>query len=234
MLPFAHVVLHVALCKAIARTAPQTNVTMYVKVLDHVGDPLVKKTFTFERGEDNHKLVEFDAPQGALGLQVSVPKYHCAAQDYLGLLSGRSRNINETLVYGIPAPTQPMLMEGTAPPSFLYVQPTYVVVDKSTKCNAPIGQQYPLKITVENDQDAYYAWIYPDATLYQHPVQLALRVATATGEYHYIRVPIPFPVPWGGWPNDVMFSLQEGVIDNLATQPINVLLCPKLYETRIG
>jgi len=234
MLPFAHIVLHVTLCHAIARTAPQTSVTMYVRLLDHVGDPLVKKTFTFERGEDPQQLVELDAPQGTLKLLVSVPKYHCAAQDYLGVLSGHARNVNETLSDG-PAPqTTPILMEGTAPPSFLYVQPTFILVAKDTKCNAPIGPQTPLDIKVENDQDAYYAWLYPDASLYQHPVLLALKIGTATGEFHYIRVPMPFPVLWEGWPENVQFSLQEYEIDNLAGKPINTLLCPKLYKTSVG
>ena len=234
MLPFAHIVLHVGLCQAIARTAPQTSVTMYVRMLDHIGDPVVKKTFTFERGEDSHKLVELDAPQGTFALQMSVPKYHCAAQDYLGLLSGHSRNVDETLSDGTPPPTTPMLMEGTAPPSFLYVQPTFVLVDKSTQCNAPIGRQIPLKITVENDQDAYYAWLYPDPSQYPQPVLIALKLGTATGEFHYIRVPMRFPVPWEGWPENVQFSLKESVIDNLAGKPINTLLCPKLYKTSVG
>ena len=42
------------------------------------------------------------------------------------------------------------------------------------------------------------------------------------------------PQPWGGWPYTLQFNLPEDILDNLATQPKNVLLCPKIYETSAG
>jgi hypothetical protein len=63
---------------------------------------------------------------------------------------------------------------------------------------------------------------------------VALQLQTATGEEHYIRLKIPFPLPWQGFPADYQFSISEGVADGIATQPTGVLLCPRMTMTSGG
>ncbi|MEO6835654.1 MAG: hypothetical protein ABI231_07100 [Candidatus Tumulicola sp.] len=236
MIGLSHAILHVGLCAAIARAKPETTIAMRVALLDRRKTPRVDRIFRFERGDDdNPKVAEFDVPQGTYRLDVSVPKYGCAATDYLTFLPDHIRSINETLTTG-PAPlVEPLLMEGASPQSFLYVAPTFVLLDKNaTGCNKPVGDLVPSHVVVENDQDAYYAWLYSDpATAGPTPVQLALRLKTPTHQYHYVRVPIPFPMPWGGWPSNVQFDVTQDEIDGLASQPVNTLLCLHLWETKV-
>jgi len=56
---------------------------------------------------------------------------------------------------------------------------------------------------------------------------------TPTHRYHYIRMPIPYPLPPSRWPSNVHFDVTEDMIDSLATQPTGVLLCPKIWETKV-
>jgi hypothetical protein len=236
MIGLSHAILHVALCGPIARAKPATNVALHVRLLDRRQNPRVDQVFHFERGDDdNPKVVEFDVPPGTYRLEASAPSYGCSTSDYLTFLADRTRSIDETLGTGAPPRLEPLLMEGASPQSFLYVQPTFVLLDKNaTACNKPVGDPIASHVVVENDQDAYYAWLYADPTADPHtPVQLALRLKTPTHQYHYVRVPIPFPMPWGGWPNDVRFDVTQDEIDGLASEPVNTLLCLHLWETKV-
>lgn len=128
-----------------------------------------------------------------------------------------------------------MLLSGAAPQSFLYVQPTFVLFDKNAAvCNKPIPPALPTQIVVENDQDAYYAWLYHDASAGYAPQLLAMRLRTPTHQYHYVRVPIPFPTPWMGWPTSIQFDVTQEMVDSLAGEPVDTLLCPKLWQTHAG
>lgn len=236
MLPLAHVVLHLAFCSAIARQPEATQIAVRVRLTDRVGRVQLDKAFRFERGDEAEGIVEFDSVFGIWRLDVSAPKYGCAATDYLFFIAGHDRSIGETLA---PAPSTPrrapMLLSGEAPQSFLYVQPTFVLFDKSLAvCNKPIPAQLPEQITVENDQDAYYAWLYHDPSTGLAPQQLALRLRTPTHQYHYVRVPVPFPLPWIGWPQSIQFNVTEEMVNSLAGNPIDTLLCPKLWKTSAG
>ncbi|HEY5426528.1 MAG TPA: hypothetical protein VIJ77_08275 [Candidatus Tumulicola sp.] len=236
MIGLSHAILHVALCGAIARAKPEANVALHVRLLDRRQKPQVDRVFHFERGDDdNPKVVEFDVPQGTYRLEAGVAKYGCSATDYLAFLPDRSRSVNVALAQGQASPLEPLLMEGTSPQSFLYVQPTFVLLDKNaTGCNKPIGDIVPSHVVIENDQDAYYAWLYSDtAAGSQPPVQLALRLKTPTHQYHYVRLPIPYPMPWGGWPNNVQFDVTQDEIDGLASEPVDTLLCLHLWETKV-
>jgi hypothetical protein len=235
MLALSHVVLHVAFCNAIANASPSSQFAMRVSAYDRIGHTQLNKTYRFQRSDDTQESVEFDLSQGVYRLDISVPRYNCNVEDYIGLIPGLTRNINEQLSDG-PAPVQrPMLLEGTAPQSFLYVHPTFVLFEKSTACNTAVGDPVPAHVVVENDEDAYYVWLYSDpALLARGPVTLALQLATSTGEYHYVRVKLPFPQPWLGWPTNVRLDVVEGWIDELAGQPIDTLLCPRMFETSVG
>ena len=177
-----------------------------------------------------------DSAFGIYALDVEAPKYRCAGSDYLFFISGHDRSVSEKLndPPGLPPP-RPVLLSGTAPQSFLYVQPTFVLFDKSqVTCNKPVPAALPTQILVENDQDAYYAWLASDPSASLGSQQLALRLRTPTHQYHFVRVPIPFPIPWTGWPQSIQFNVTEDMLDALAGDPVGTLLCPKLWQTSAG
>jgi hypothetical protein len=237
MLPLAHVVLHIGFCNAIARASPETPIAVQVRLTDRIGRPQVDRVYRFERGDDPFGVVEFDSAFGIYRLDLNVPRYRCSATDYLFFISGHDRTITENLndAPGQPPPT-PVLLSGLAPQSFLYVEPTFVLFDKSSvACDKPVPQPLGAHIVVENDQDGYYAWFYSDPGVGTGaPEQLALRLRTPTHQYHYVRVPIPFPIPWSGWPSSIQFNVTQDMIDVLAGDPVDTLLCPKLWRTSAG
>jgi hypothetical protein len=236
MLSPAHVILHVGFCNAIARAAPQTTIALRVHVADRIGRSEVNQIYRVEHGDDSEAVVEFDAPFGIHSFEVDAPKYRCAATDYLFFISGLDRSISEKLSDPpVPPPRKPVLLSGTAPQSFLYVQPTFVLFDKSqATCNKPVPPPLPEQIVVENDQDGYYSWLYPDPSAAPGTQQLALRLRTPTHQYHYVRIPIPFPIPWTGWPTSIQFNVTQDMVDALAGDATDTLLCPKLWETSAG
>jgi hypothetical protein len=235
MLALAHIVLHAGFCGAIARAPAGTSIALRVHLTDRIGREQVDKVFHFERGDDQEAIVEFDNPFGLYRLDLTAPKYRCSATDYVYFISGLDRNITEKLSDSpAPAPPMPLLLSGTAPQSFLYVQPTFVLFDKgAVTCGKPIPQPLPTHIVVENDQDSYYAWLYSDASG-NSPQQLTLRLRTPTHQYHYVRIPMPFPVPWGGWPESILLNVTEDMIDALAGDQVDTLLCPKFWRTSAG
>ena len=236
MLPAAHIILHVGFCNAILRAAPQTTIALRVRVSDRIGRPEVGRVYRIERGDGSEAVVEFDSAFGIHALQVDAPKYGCSASDYLFVIAGQGRSVPVKLNDApAPEPRRPMLLSGTAPQAFLYVQPAFVVFDKNqVACNKPLGQPLPMDAVVENDQDSYYVELYPDPSAAYGSQQLALRLRTPTHQYHYIRIPITFPVAWGGWPVSVTLNVTEDMVDGLATEPTDTLLCPKMWRTSAG
>ncbi len=236
MLSPAHVILHIGFCNAIARAAPGTRIALRIHAADRIGRTEIDRVYRVERGDEDEAVVEFDTTFGIHSFAVEAPKYRCAASDYLFFIAGNDRSITERLSDPpAPAPRKPMLLSGTAPQSFLYLQPTFVLFDKSqVACNKPVPAALPEQITVENDQDAYYTWLYPDASAAPGSQQLALRLRTPTHQYHYVRIPITFPVAWTGWPVSVTLNVTEDMADGLATEPTDTLLCPKMWRTSAG
>ncbi|HTU69363.1 MAG TPA: hypothetical protein VMF11_03500 [Candidatus Baltobacteraceae bacterium] len=231
----AHVVLHLGLCHAMLNLPPETAITAHVRVIDRIGRPHLDQNMSFLRNYENTGVVQFDVPFGLYALQVSVPRYGCYAQDFFFIINGHDRTMTEQLTDGAPAATYPMLMDGTAPASFIYLSPTYVLFDKDTQCNKPVGDPIQVQTKIEDDQDSFYVWMYPDASLVARGQEtIAMQIQTPTGDYHYVRIKAPFPVPWHGWPINIQFTLNEGAIDFISTQPTGVLLCPKIYETSSG
>lgn len=236
MLALAHVILHAGFCGAISRAPSGTPIALRVRLTDRLGKPEFEKVFRVERGDDQQAIVEFDSTFGVFRLDLETAKYRCSATDYVYFIPGHDRSISENLSdEPAPAPPAPMLLSGTAPQSFLYVQPTFVVFDKSAAtCNKPIPQALTTRVVVENDQDAYYAWLYSDAAAAPASQQLVLRLRTPTHQYHYVRIPMPFPVPWGGWPQSILLNVTEDMVDGLAGNPVDTLLCPKFWRTSAG
>jgi hypothetical protein len=205
----SHLFLHVGLCNAVTSAAPDTKIAMHVVMSYRVGGNEIDKTVIFDRGDDSQTV------------------------DVLG---EQNRAIAEPLEDGPKAPPPPVeLFAGTAPLSFVYVKPTFVAFDKSVVCDGPIAQPIPTHVNVEYDQGAYYVSLYEDPTIAAHgPLTVALKLRTTTGLAHYVRLPIPFPLPWGGWPGSVQFNVTEDMIDGIATEKTDTLLCPKMWETSAG
>ena len=231
----SHVILHIGLCSSIARTKAQTPVAIHVSLLDRGNVAEYDHVYKFARGEEDTTEVEFDVHRGTFRLLLDADNRKCTAYDYLFFMPDHDRNVTETLSDGVVDPTQPMLLSGAAPMSFSYVKPTFVLVDKSVACKAPIGTPLPTQIQVERDRDGYYTWLYTDPQIDAlGSVTVALRLGTTSGQFHYVRVPMQFPVGWGGWPATIEFNVTEDQIDDLATDPTGVLLCPKLWKTSSG
>lgn len=236
MLALSHVILHVGFCGAIARTPPETTVALHVHLADRIGRTQLDKIYRLDRGDEAEAIVEFDSAFGAYRLDVTAPKYHCSAAAYLYFISGLDRSISVSLAdSGAPQPPVPTLLSGTAPQSFLYVQPTFVLFDKNqVACDKPLPQPLTTNVAVENDQDGYYVTLYADPSAALGSQQLALRLRTPTHQYHYVRLPISFPMPRSGWPTGVTLNVTEEMIAGVAGDPVNTLLCPKMWRTSAG
>jgi hypothetical protein len=235
MLALSHVVLHIGFCNAIARASPATTVAFHVRLTDRRGTPQFDRVFRVTRGDEAEGIVEFDSAFGIYSLVVDAPKYRCTAADYLYFIAGHDRSVTEKLADGGAPPARPILVSGSAPQSFLYVAPTFVLFDKSqTACNKPLPAALTMNVNVENDQDAFYASLYPDSSAAPNSQQLALRLRTPTHQYHYVRLPVPFPVPWAGWPTSITIDVTEDMVDSLAGDPVDTLLCPKMWRTSAG
>jgi hypothetical protein len=236
MVGLSHVVLHIGFCAAIARAQANTTIAVSVRLTDRIGRTQFARRYRVPRGDDAEAVVEFDSGFGIYRLDVDAPKYRCSVSDYLYFIPEHDRAIAERLEDRPGPPPRPVLLSGTAPQSFLYVAPTFVLFDKrAVACDKPIVPPLTAHIAVENDQDAYYASFYSDSsTDTGTPQLLALRLRTPTHQYHYVRIPIPFPIPWGGWPNSIQFNVTEEMLDSLAGDPVNTLLCPKLWRTSAG
>ena len=175
MIGTSHAILHAALCAPALHAGPQTSIALRVRLYDIRSNLKLDRTFAVDRGDgDDPKVVESDVPPATYRLDLTAPKYGCRATDYLAFLPDHTRSIAETLAVA-PVLPQPMILYGGSPQSFLYVRPTFVLLDKAASaCNAPIGQTLPMRVDVENDQDAYYAWLYPDPSAAGREGQLAL------------------------------------------------------------
>ncbi len=136
----AHVFLHVALCSAVARLSPEANVAMHVRMSYRVGGSELDKVFTFARGDTTQAFVEFDIPQSDYVMRLDVPKYKCSAAEFVHILADQNRKITETLSDRASAEPDPvLLMEGTAPLSFSYVKPTFVLLGNGAACDSPVS-----------------------------------------------------------------------------------------------
>lgn len=229
----SHVFLHVGLCGALAKRRPEATFPLHVRMAFRTGDPQFDKTFVVERGDGREAVVEFDVGRGVYRISLDADKHRCSAADFLDFLPDGNRKVTETLVDGPAAPPAPVtLMDGTAPISFLYVKPTFVLLDKSVACGRDVGTPVPAKIDVEYDQGSYHVWLYgtPDLEA-AGPYTVALRLRTPTSTAHYVRLPFTFPIAWAGFPGHVQMNVSEDMIDGLAGEKVETLLCPKLWQT---
>jgi hypothetical protein len=231
----SHIFLHIGLCSAMSRLPAQTIVPMHVSMMIPRGDPPYDRMLKVQRGDGSDVVIEFDVTRGTYHLVVEVPKYGCRASSYETVFENQNRKIAETLTDGsVPIEPPTLLMDGLAPLSFLYVKPTYVLFDKSVTCNQPIGTPLPSRIDVVFDQGAYYSAMYLDPTVAATAPVFALRFRTATGLQHYVRIPIHIPSDLGTWPQNDRFDITEDMVDELATEKADTLLCPKIWGSCAG
>ena len=234
MVGLSHVILHLGLCGSMSRVSPQTTLATHVRLFDRLGRPQIDQTYKIPREEGAQKVVQFDLPRGVYFMQIDAPKYKCSTSDFLSILPDRDRTVNETLADAAPLQQVPLLLQGTAPTSFLYTKPTFVIFDKSVACGKPVNDPLPSRISVENDADAYYTWVYTDPATQARMGTLALSLQTPSGDHHYIRVPLPAAFTATRWPSSIDFDVTEDMLDGMASDPVETLLCPKLRRTSVG
>jgi hypothetical protein len=211
----AHIALHLGLCNAMLKMPAESSTMIHVRMTDRINRPHVDQDFSLKRYTDSTAPIEFDAPPGLYQIVISAPQYRCSAADFLYIIDQHNRTITEQLSDGIAHQQQPVLLDGIAPQSFLYLSPTYVLFDKTTQCDKPVPDPIPS--------------LAPHA-----PMVMALQLQTPTGDNHYIRIKVPFPIPWDGGPEQIQFNVTDNEIDWLSGQPTGVLLCPKLFKTSAG
>ncbi len=249
----AHVFLHIDLCAAVVRAAESHPVPLRVKLFDRTGGTEYEKTVAITRADGTQAVVEFDVHHGVYLLHALAPQPSCAASDYLDFLPDLSRTVVETLAPGpLTAPAPTLLLDGTAPVSFLYVKPTFAFFNGPVACGAPVSTPSGVGSRVEYDQANYHVWlaealpvrepVAPTVSVATStvpteppvpPVTVALKLRTAGGLAHYVHMPITYPNPWHGWPAHVQFNVSEEMLASLATEKTGVLLCPKLWQTTV-
>jgi hypothetical protein len=228
-----HIILNVGLCKAIARLAPQANIAMRVVVTDKVDRVQMNKVLTFQRGTGDRGRVDFDSSWGTYKIAMSVPRYNCNGIDYIEIMPDHDRSLNTQLVDGPPGNIAPAIVFGTLPQSFAYAKPAVVIFPATLRCNAEVPEPQTDGIDNEVEQDAYYTAIRTPA-LYHQPVAvtLAVRLQTASGGYHYIKMPWRFASGYS-WPSLGSLNIDDGLLDWAAEQTEDVLLCPRYYGTSV-
>lgn len=231
----AHAVLHLTLCSAMTHAPAGAPIDVKMHATDHTGRQTYDKNFSFPRGDSSEQTVEFDSPRGVFFMTFQAPKYNCNAAGFQGFIEDESRNMRVTLTQGKPQLRQPTLLLGTAPVAFLYEQPTFVLLDKSIECGKPVDSTLESDLETEYDPASFHLWLYPTPDIMRRgSVTLAFKLTSSTGDDQFVRLKFPYPRPWTGWPYTLQFNLPENILDELATEQKNVLLCPKIYETSGG
>ena len=230
-----HIVMHVALCKAVARLAPRTTVAMRVVVSDKRGVASVDRVIQFQRGTADKAPVEFDSSWGIYRVEFAVPKYRCGGAEFISVLPDHDRNLNVALSdYFVNLQVPIVLVTGSLPISFAYVQPTVVTFSPQVACNGAVTDPTPSGIDNQIEQDAYYSTVRTPA-LYVQPksVTVALQLKDASGGYHYLRIHWKIEPGRYAWPNGFQINIDDAAIDFAAQAPEDTLLCPRAYLTTI-
>lgn len=229
----SHIALQVALCNSALRRPIGTAFPLHVTVIDRINQRVVDKKFTVVRDNGNIAHASFDTQWGVYLLQIRLhgKGVNCGASEYYAVAPDSNRSIDVSLeTHPVMHPT-PLLVYGSAPFAYSYVQPTVVVFDKGLQCNQAVGNPLNMNIDMQNDSNGYYAEVYPSPQLVSHNVVVAIRLTDARGDYKYVRVPPKMMGVSSGWPDTTTFNVNENVIDYLADKPSDTLICPRLYTT---
>lgn len=230
----SHIVMHFALCNAAARMGPQAELPVHVTVTDRINRDVIDQDAKVLRYEGNTSSIEFDMPWGIYRttVQMRAGKSTCSARQYFSVLLDHNRSVTIHLQDGRQLQPVPTLIQGTAPFSYSYVNPTVMVFGSDTKCNGAVGNPIDAGIEQDNDSDAFYAYVYPTPALARsRSFTVAIRLKDSQGGYHYLRVPGNFLTMSSSWPSSGQMNVTEDVVDYVADKPEDTLLCPREYET---
>ncbi len=238
MYGFSHVILHVALCKSVARLAPETSVAVHVVLANPVRKPQVDEVLHIRRGSSERKTIEVEVPTGVYHLSLDVPEYGCSDVEFLAVLPLQDRQVYVNLAErGTTSPEPaPDIVAGTIKDGVpIYVHPTVVVFPRTVKCKGPVGEPVPDLVENESSFGAYYASIFSLKGIEEPGSRVvALRLTSASGGHHYIRIPVRFPPSPAAWASFQRFDVTMGMIDAIATKPDRTLLCPHFSMTSAG
>lgn len=225
--------MHVALCKAVARLAPRTSVAVHYVVSDKTGRGSLNRTVRIPRGTGTDVPIEFDSSWGLYRADVAIPKYRCGGVQFFSVLPDHDRTLNVALNDVFVDPQPPIaLVYGALPISFSYAQPTVVTFSPPVTCKGAVSNPAPSGIDTQIEQDAYYSTVRTPM-LYRQPQQVtvALQIKDASGGYHYIRIPWKIEAGHYAWPNGYQINVDDALVDSIAQEPEDTLLCPKGYLT---
>ncbi|HZT13201.1 MAG TPA: hypothetical protein VFA29_10385 [Candidatus Baltobacteraceae bacterium] len=231
----SHIVMHVALCSSVVRQAANRNVPFRVVLKDRLDRVAFDQSFLVEHGEKREARAEFDLPFGVYRAELSTPS--CTAEQYFSVLPEVNRGVQISLQDGqvgnVPVPA---IVQGTAPFEFSYAQPVVMVFPRSLKCKDPIPDPLQAQIDMDNEPNSYYATIYPTPLLQRNaPVTLVVRLNDSHGGYQYLRVPIGDDVGYlTRWPALGQVNVTSDLIDALAGQPEDTLLCLRMSKITVG
>jgi hypothetical protein len=232
-MPLSHIVLHVALCNSALRRRPGTELPVHVTVTNRVHNDVIDDTYRVVRENGNVVPISFVMPWGEyrVSLRMKSRGITCSAMQYFAVAPGQSRAIDMSIEEHPKQLPTPLLVYGSAPFAFSYVQPTVLVFEKNTQCNAPVGNPLDMDIVTQNDADGYYASVYPRPELVRREVVVAVRLTDSRGDYHYIRVPSKMMYFSSEWPSVANVDVNDAMIDFVAGKPEDTLLCPRFYST---
>ncbi len=235
-MPLQHIVLHMALCQALARLPSQTVVPVRVVMQDRTGRAPIDQRLNFVRAFGNDGTVDFDSAWGIyrLSVEAGAKNARCSDATFLQILDGHNREVRLTLRPGVARPITPALVSGTLPTEFAYADPTLEMFGSDTACGKPVGTPLDTEIALQPEFDAYYAAVFPRSGTVPAGVVTAIRLTDSSGGHHYIRMPLDLAPGVLPWPEATTFNVTDGVIDYVADKPEDTLLCPRLYKTTVS
>ena len=204
---------------------------------DRIGRQQVDRVFHVERGDEGEAVVEFDSSFGIYRLDLAAPKYRCTATDYLFFIAGHDRSVSREAERSHPArrPRRRCCSRARRRNRFFTCSPPSF---SSTRARSHATSRFPLRCRRRSSSRTTRTVTTPGSTPMLRrragSQQFTLRLRTPTHQYHYVRVPIPFPMPWTGWPQSVQLNVTEEMVDALAADPVDTLLCPKMWRTSAG
>lgn len=230
----SHIVMQLVLCNAAARLKTQGDLPVRVAVLDKVNHHVIDETAHVAASGAADGTIEFDIPWGVYLAQASLRagRTTCTRSQFFSVLPDHNRQLKMHLQDGLTGTPVPVIINGNLPSEFAYAQPTIVLFGKDAKCDAPVGTPLAADIDQQNDDQAYYANIYPSAALIQNmPVTPVLRLADSSGGFHYLKMPSNFLEFGHRRPSQDQLDVKDELIDFIAGKPEDTLLCMRGYET---
>lgn len=230
----SHIVMQLVLCNAATRLKTQAGVPVHVVMLDKVNRHVVDETVHVAASGAADGTAEFDVPWGTylVQAQLHAGRAICSESKFFSVLPNHNRQLDMQLQNGVTGTPVPVIINGSLPSEFAYTQPTVVLFGKDAKCDSPVGTPLGANIDQQDDDQAYYANVYPSAALMKNmPVTPALRLTDSSGGYHYLKMPSNFLEFGGRRPSQDELDVKDELIDFIAGKPEDTLLCMRGYET---